>query len=98
MDGSTDAGNVEDKVVALLYCRKDDATEVIKSCSRYFSVQVPEKADEDSHVRCLGSPLHELGIENVLDQTSVLGADGSRPILVGGEWMEPPLILPSRMG
>ena len=45
-------------------------------------MQVPEKAD--GLVRCLGSSLHELGIENALDQASVLGADGSRPILVGG--------------
>ena len=36
IDGSIDAGNVEDKVVALLYCRKDDAAEVIRSCSRCF--------------------------------------------------------------
>ena len=85
MDGSTDAGNVEDEVVALLYCRKDDTTEAIWSCARYFSVQVPEKADADGLVQCLGSALRELGIENVLDQASVLGADGSRPILVGGE-------------
>ena len=65
MDGSTDAGNVEDEVVALLYCWKNDATEVIRLCSRYFSVQVPEKADADSLVRCLGSALRKLDIEIV---------------------------------
>ena len=84
MDGSTDAGNVEDEVVALLHCRKDDAAEVVRSCSRYFSVQVPEKADADGLVKCLGTALCELGIENILDQASVLGTDDSRPILVGG--------------
>ena len=44
-DSSTDPDNVEDEVVALLYCRKDDATEAIKSCARYLSVQVPKKQE-----------------------------------------------------
>ena len=35
-------------------------------------------------MRCFGSTLCELGNENVLDQASDLGADGSRSILVGG--------------
>ena len=75
MDSSINAGNVVDEVVALLYCRKDDAMKAITSCARYFSVQVPEKA---------GDGLCELDIENVLDQASDIGADGSRPILVRG--------------
>ena len=83
MDCSTDAGNVKDDEVALLYCRKDHATQEIKSCARYSSVQVPEKEAADGLVRCLGSALSELGIKNVLDLASVLGADGGRPILVG---------------
>ena len=100
MDGSTDIGNVEDEVVALVYHTKDDATEEIKSCARYFSVQVPEKADADGLVRCFGSTLCELGNENVrvLDQASDLGAYGSRSILLRGEPPEPLLTLPSRMG
>ena len=82
----THVGNVEDEVLALVYHTKDDATEAIKSCARYFSVQVPEKADADGLVRCFGSTLCELGDENVcvLDQASDLGAYGSRSILVRG--------------
>ena len=51
-------------------------------CKVLFSAST-QKADADDLVRCLGCALRELGIENILDQDSGLGADGSRPILVG---------------
>ena len=38
MDGSTDAGNVEQELVILLSCKKDDTAEEIKSYARFFSV------------------------------------------------------------
>ena len=38
MDGSTDAGNVEDKIFVLLQCFKDDKSEEIRSYARFFSV------------------------------------------------------------
>ena len=37
MDGTTDAGNIEDELIVILYCKKDDATEEIKSCARYYT-------------------------------------------------------------
>ena len=40
MDGSVDAGRVEDELVVILYCKKDNASEEIWSCTRFFSVQV----------------------------------------------------------
>lgn len=46
MDGSTDAGNVEQELVILLSCKKDDTAEEIKSYTRFFSVAAPEKADD----------------------------------------------------
>ena len=49
MDSVTDAGNG----MLNLYCRKSDATEIMKSCSRYRSVQTPEKADAGGLVRIL---------------------------------------------
>ena len=45
MDRSTDEGNVEQELVALLLCKKDDTGEVMKSCTRFLSVATPEKAD-----------------------------------------------------
>ena len=39
IDGSTDAGNVEDELVAILYCSKDDVNEEQRTCVRYFSLQ-----------------------------------------------------------
>ena len=47
MDGSTDAGNVEDEIFVLLHCFKDDKSEEVRSYARFFSVQVPKKADAD---------------------------------------------------
>ena len=38
MDGSTDAGNVEDEVFVLLHCFKDDKNEEIRSYARFVSV------------------------------------------------------------
>ena len=43
MDGSTDAGNVEDKLVLVQYCAQDDATQEMNSCVQYLSVEVPTK-------------------------------------------------------
>ena len=53
MDGSTDAGNVEQELVILLLCKKDDKAEEIKSFTRFFLVAAPEKADASGLVKCL---------------------------------------------
>ena len=47
-------------------------------------MQVPSKADADGLVKCVGNVLREAGIENILDQASVIGPNGSWPILVCG--------------
>ena len=57
MDGSTDAGNVEDELIAILYCFKDDVAQEVRSCVRYFALEVPTKADADGLLSCLGSAL-----------------------------------------
>jgi len=36
MDGSTDAGSIEQELVILPLCKKDDTTEVIKLCARFL--------------------------------------------------------------
>ena len=85
MDGSTDAGNVEDEVIVILYSTRDEATQEIKSCVRFLSVDVPTKADDaDGLLNCLGRGLSSLGIANILDKSRAIGVTGE-PILVGGD-------------
>ena len=45
MDGSVDAGKIEDELIVILYCSKDDTCEEIRSCTRFFLVEVPSRAD-----------------------------------------------------
>ena len=82
MDGTTDAGNIEDELIVILYCKKDDATEEIKSCARYYTVEIPTRADADGLIKCLGNALKDFGVEDILKRASVLGAEG-KPVLVG---------------
>ena len=39
MDGSTDAGNVEDELVLVQYCIQNDAAQEIRSSVRFLSVK-----------------------------------------------------------
>ena len=57
MDGSVDAGRVEDELIVILYGRKDNSSEEIRSCTRFFSVQVPSRADAAGLIECLGDAL-----------------------------------------
>ena len=77
MDGSTDAGNVEDEVLVLVYCNKDDANQQMVTCTRFLSIEAPEKADASGLVKCI-----EKGVENVLDKDIMLSVEG-KPVLVG---------------
>ena len=74
MDGSTDAGNVEDEIVAIMYCLKDGVSREVRSCVRYFALEVPTKADAGGLLSCLGDALKPLGIDNILDKASILGS------------------------
>ena len=47
MDGTTDASKVEDELVVIMSFRKDDTAGVVGSYARYFSIQVPTRADAD---------------------------------------------------
>lgn len=82
MDGSTDAGNVEDELIAILYCFMDDVAQEVRSCGRYFALEVPMKADADGLLSCLGSALKPLVI-NLLNKANILEVEG-KPILVDG--------------
>ena len=82
MDGSTDSGNVEELVV-IMFCKWDASVEEVRSCARYFAIQEPKRADANGLIECLGKALEPLGIEHILDKSSVLGVTG-KPLLVGG--------------
>ena len=81
MDGTTDAGKVEDELVVIMTFCKDDSASQVKSLARYFSVKEPKKADVDGLIACLQEALQALGVDDVLNKTSVLS---SKPILIGG--------------
>ena len=83
MDRSTDEGYVEQELVVHLSCKKDDAAEEMKSYVRFSSVATLEKADASGLVKCLTQCLSPLGIEDILDQGTILRAEG-KPVLVGG--------------
>ncbi len=53
MNGTTDAGYVEDELVVALCCKKDDVSREIKSCARYLSDTNLKKADADGLVTAL---------------------------------------------
>ena len=60
MDGSTDAGNVEDEVLVIIsiYSARDKAiTQEIRSCTRFFPVEVPMKADANGLLNFLSRRL-----------------------------------------
>ena len=83
MDGSTDAGKVEQELVILLSCKRDDAAREMKSYARFFFVATPTAADANGLIECLTKCLLPSGITDILDQKSVLGVEG-KPVLVGG--------------
>ena len=82
MDGTTDVSNTEDEAIAILYCKKDDFSKQIQSCTKYLGVTNPNKADANGLLQCLGEVLKSiLQIQNVCEHSKVLEVN---PILVGG--------------
>ena len=71
MDGTADAGKVEDELVILMTFYKDDSAGQVRSLARYFSVKEPRKADADGMIACLQESLQTLGIDDILNKTSV---------------------------
>ena len=65
-----------------MYCSRDVSVEEVGNCTRYFSIQVPRKADAAGLIECLGSAVNISGIENIFHKASVLGVKG-KPILIG---------------
>ena len=73
IDGSVDAGNVEDELVAVQYCKRDDICEEIRSVSRYFAICNPIQGNADSLVNALEVTLDRLRINDIQDKSNVLG-------------------------
>ena len=84
MDGSVDAGNVENELVILLYSKCDDEAKEMKSCVRYWDIVQPAQSNADGLVASLCEAMKSLGIENVTDGTVVLATASKLPLLVGG--------------
>ena len=81
MDGWVDAGKIEDELIVILYWSKDDTCEEIRSCTRFFSVEVPSRANPTGLVECLKGPLKRLRINDVLNQANVQRVK-DKPLLV----------------
>ena len=82
VDGTTDAGNIEDEMVVIQFCIQDSTAKEIRSCARYFTIFNPDKADTDGLVNGLKNTLEKaLGVSDFLDRGSILSA---KPTLVGG--------------
>ena len=77
MNGSMGSGTVEDELILLLFCLTDHEAMEIQSCARYFSVEVPKKADTPGFMSFVSNSLDKLGIEHILDKASILAAADS---------------------
>ena len=53
MDGTTDVGYVEDQLIVIMSFCKDNTAGEVRSFARYFSIEVPTKADSDGLIACL---------------------------------------------
>ena len=73
-----DAGNVEQQPVILLSRKKDNSAGEITSYARFFCVVSASKADMSGLVKCLSKSLLILGVDDILNQDSLLGAKVKR--------------------
>jgi hypothetical protein len=79
MDGTTDTANLEDELIVIVYCRKNDAMKRITSCARYLAVINPPRVDAQGLVECLRVALKSLGIEDTPNPVNA----SKKPVLVG---------------
>lgn len=54
------------KKTSSLYCSKDAATQEVTSCTCYWSIHSPGKADASGLLSCVSEALKPLGVDNVL--------------------------------
>ena len=82
MDGSTDAGNIEQEMIFVIYCKRDDKAKMMRSHTRYLALLNPTRSTAEGLIDCLSGALERLDID-VSQKESVLNAE-CRPVLVGG--------------
>ena len=82
MDGSVDKGQVENELMVILYCNRDDTSQEMKTCAQYYSVLEPARSDANGLIECLGKALKSMGIDDLLSRENVLGVSGY-PLLIG---------------
>ena len=84
MDGTTDAGRVEDELIIIVYCLKDENVKEIRSCTRIISVEAPKKVEATGLIKCLENGLQVIGMEGGCLHDSVkMLANAGKPILIG---------------
>lgn len=62
MDGSVDKGRVEDELMVILFCQRDDTSQEVKTCARYLCVVEPKRSDADGLLECLSRALTSMGL------------------------------------
>jgi hypothetical protein len=81
MDGSTDAGNIDDEIFLILWCDVDGCDEKIKSKMSFLAVRRPREVTGQGLVDCMQDALENLGISGINpDQCKNLvgmGTDGA---------------------
>ena len=82
MNGTVDAGNVEDELVAIVYTTRDDSSQQLTTSCRFLSLHSLPRADASGLLQCLGGILKCFSVGNILDKGSVLSVEG-KPVLVG---------------
>ena len=82
IDGSTDAGNIEQEMIFVLYCKRDDKAKIMRSHTRYLALLSPTRSTAEGLIDCLSGALERLDID-VSQTESVLNAE-CRPVLIGG--------------
>ena len=84
MDSSTDTGNIEDELIAVMYCFVDKEVQEMRSCVRYYSVKEPTKADARGLIAYLCDAMKDIGLDKFLDKASVLGIEDKTNVVGGG--------------
>ena len=60
MDGSTDAGNIEQEMIFVLYCKRDDKAKMMRSHTRYLALLSPTRSTTEGLIDCLSGALERL--------------------------------------
>ena len=75
-DGSTDAGNIEDKVFLAVYCDPRAADGRVHVRSKFFPVRCPARANAEGLFVCLKAGLDYVGVSDREKKLIGFGCDG----------------------